>query len=192
MRGPIVYGLVSGYRRRLSGSGLRKVQRSGFGPGVTFSISCESIPKSVGLAVRPLSAWILTTRAGLAPSIWVAMSGSGPLRLGCHIPMIQPMVVRTRLALVPACSAAGHGPTCLPAPTRRAVASSTQHWRMSTLGFAARDNIFTRQRSMQYAPLGGVRTQWIRIVIEETYPAPSQEEDGSDFTPISEVQVHGT
>ena len=49
---------------------------------------------------------------------------------------------------------------------------------------------FTRQRDMQFVPLGGVRTRWVRIVIEQTYP-PQLERNPRDFTPISEVQVQG-
>lgn len=51
---------------------------------------------------------------------------------------------------------------------------------------------FARQRDMQFVPLKGVRTRWIRIVIEATYPAPPADQGGRDFTPISEVQVQGT
>jgi serine/threonine-protein kinase len=51
---------------------------------------------------------------------------------------------------------------------------------------------FSRDRTMQLVPIGGIRTRSIRIVIEETYPPPPAEQGGRDFTPISEVQVQGT
>jgi serine/threonine protein kinase, bacterial len=51
---------------------------------------------------------------------------------------------------------------------------------------------FSRDRTMQIVPVGGVRTRSVRIVIEETYPPPPTDQGGRDFTPISEVQVQGT
>jgi hypothetical protein len=51
---------------------------------------------------------------------------------------------------------------------------------------------FSRDRTLQTVPIGGVRTRSIRIVIEETYPPPPADQGGRDFTPISEVEVQGT
>jgi serine/threonine-protein kinase len=50
---------------------------------------------------------------------------------------------------------------------------------------------FARQPELQFVPVGDVRTHFIRIIIEETYPAPPKEQGGRDFTPIAEVQVQG-
>jgi hypothetical protein len=52
---------------------------------------------------------------------------------------------------------------------------------------------FTQVRDMQFVTFAEpIHTDSIRIVIEETYPAPPVDEGGRDFTPISEVQVLGT
>jgi hypothetical protein len=50
---------------------------------------------------------------------------------------------------------------------------------------------FARQPELQFVPVGDVRMHFIRIIIEETYPAPPKEQGGRDFTPIAEVQVQG-
>ena len=48
---------------------------------------------------------------------------------------------------------------------------------------------FEQLRDMQFVAFEQpIRTNWIRIVVEQTYPLP---EGGRDFTPISEVQVLG-
>lgn len=50
---------------------------------------------------------------------------------------------------------------------------------------------FKRERAMKFVPIDRVRTRWIRIVIEETYPS-AVAQNPRDFTPIAEVQVFGT
>jgi serine/threonine-protein kinase len=52
---------------------------------------------------------------------------------------------------------------------------------------------FAQSRDMQFVAFEQpIRTRSIRIVVEQTYPAPPEEQGGRDFTPISEVQVLGT
>jgi serine/threonine protein kinase len=52
---------------------------------------------------------------------------------------------------------------------------------------------FEQIRDMQFVAFEQpIRTKSIRIVVEQTYPAPPAEQGGRDFTPISEVQVLGS
>ena len=52
---------------------------------------------------------------------------------------------------------------------------------------------FAQSRDMQFVAFEQpIRTRSIRIIVEQTYPPPPEEQGGRDFTPISEVQVLGT